>query len=45
MTDDQIEMMIAGYGRNARMAADAGFDGAKCMVPTAISGSSRSARG
>jgi 2,4-dienoyl-CoA reductase-like NADH-dependent reductase (Old Yellow Enzyme family) len=27
MTDEQIEMMIAGYGRIARMAADAGFDG------------------
>jgi 2,4-dienoyl-CoA reductase-like NADH-dependent reductase (Old Yellow Enzyme family) len=27
MTDDQIEMMIAGYGRIARMAADAGFHG------------------
>lgn len=27
MTDDQIELMIDGYGRNARMAADAGFDG------------------
>ncbi|MCU1658617.1 MAG: putative N-methylproline demethylase, partial [Pseudonocardiales bacterium] len=27
MTDEQIEMMIAGYGRIARMAAVAGFDG------------------
>lgn len=27
MTDEQIEMMIAGYGRIARMAAEAGFDG------------------
>jgi 2,4-dienoyl-CoA reductase-like NADH-dependent reductase (Old Yellow Enzyme family) len=27
MTDDQIEMMIDGYARNARMAAQAGFDG------------------
>ena len=27
MTDEQIEMMIDGYGRNARMAAEAGFDG------------------
>jgi 2,4-dienoyl-CoA reductase-like NADH-dependent reductase (Old Yellow Enzyme family) len=27
MTDEQIEMMIAGYGRMARMAAQAGLDG------------------
>jgi 2,4-dienoyl-CoA reductase-like NADH-dependent reductase (Old Yellow Enzyme family) len=27
MTDEQIEMMIDGYARNARMAAEAGFDG------------------
>lgn len=27
MTDEQIEMMIAGYGRIAHMAAEAGFDG------------------
>ncbi|MCU1655494.1 MAG: NADH:flavin oxidoreductase, partial [Pseudonocardiales bacterium] len=27
MTGEQIEMMIAGYGRIARMAVDAGFDG------------------
>jgi 2,4-dienoyl-CoA reductase-like NADH-dependent reductase (Old Yellow Enzyme family) len=27
MTDEQIEAMIAGYGRMGRMAADAGFDG------------------
>jgi 2,4-dienoyl-CoA reductase-like NADH-dependent reductase (Old Yellow Enzyme family) len=27
MTGEQVEMMIAGYGRMARMAADAGFDG------------------
>jgi 2,4-dienoyl-CoA reductase-like NADH-dependent reductase (Old Yellow Enzyme family) len=27
MTDEQIEMMIAGYGRIARMAAETGFDG------------------
>ena len=27
MTDEQIEMMIAGYGRIARMAAEAGLDG------------------
>lgn len=27
MTDEQIEMMIAGYGRMARMAIEAGFDG------------------
>jgi 2,4-dienoyl-CoA reductase-like NADH-dependent reductase (Old Yellow Enzyme family) len=27
MTDEQIEMMIAGYGRIAAMAAAAGFDG------------------
>lgn len=27
MTDEQIEMMIEGYGRIARMAAGAGFDG------------------
>jgi 2,4-dienoyl-CoA reductase-like NADH-dependent reductase (Old Yellow Enzyme family) len=27
MTDEQIEMTIAGYGRIARMASDAGFDG------------------
>jgi 2,4-dienoyl-CoA reductase-like NADH-dependent reductase (Old Yellow Enzyme family) len=27
MTDEQIEMMISGYGRIARMAAEAGFDG------------------
>ncbi len=27
MTDEQIEMMIAGYGRIAWMAAEAGFDG------------------
>ena len=27
MTDEQIEMVIAGYGRIARMAVDSGFDG------------------
>jgi 2,4-dienoyl-CoA reductase-like NADH-dependent reductase (Old Yellow Enzyme family) len=27
MTSEQVEMMIAGYGRMARMAADSGFDG------------------
>jgi 2,4-dienoyl-CoA reductase-like NADH-dependent reductase (Old Yellow Enzyme family)/thioredoxin reductase len=27
MSDEQVEMMIAGYGRIARMAAEAGFDG------------------
>jgi 2,4-dienoyl-CoA reductase-like NADH-dependent reductase (Old Yellow Enzyme family) len=27
MTDEQIEMMIAGYGRMARMAVSAGLDG------------------
>src|SRR5262245_34274728 len=27
MTDEQIELMIAGYGRIAGMAAEAGFDG------------------
>jgi 2,4-dienoyl-CoA reductase-like NADH-dependent reductase (Old Yellow Enzyme family) len=27
MTDEQIELMIDGYRRNARMAAQAGFDG------------------
>jgi 2,4-dienoyl-CoA reductase-like NADH-dependent reductase (Old Yellow Enzyme family) len=27
MTDEQIEMMVDGYARNARMAVQAGFDG------------------
>jgi 2,4-dienoyl-CoA reductase-like NADH-dependent reductase (Old Yellow Enzyme family) len=27
MTDDEVEMVIEGYGRIARMAMDAGFDG------------------